>query len=137
VRDVIEKNHPQPYAAEKIEPKVALDGMRVRCHTLISHHALSTFALLNIAKGSERTSEDLQRARRRPAIGYFKSAAGDLQQTVSQETNPLADRPAPIETRRATTVNIPGRSKAPLTPVRRTPAGERPAWPASRPGTKA
>src|SRR5260221_7639523 len=41
VRNVIEENHPQPHAAEEIEPEVALDGMRESCSILIGHRALS------------------------------------------------------------------------------------------------
>src|ERR1700720_3945112 len=39
VRNVIEENHPQPYAAEQIEPEVTLNRKRERCDILICHTA--------------------------------------------------------------------------------------------------
>src|SRR6202043_3659460 len=39
VRNVIEEDHPQPDAAEQIEPEVTLDGMRERSDVLICHTA--------------------------------------------------------------------------------------------------
>jgi hypothetical protein len=38
---VIEENHPQPDAAEKIEPEITLDGMGERYFILVGHHAPS------------------------------------------------------------------------------------------------
>src|ERR1019366_5521156 len=83
VRDVIEENHPQPYAAEEIEPEVTLDGMRERRHILISHHALSILSCWVSAKGREATSEDLRKARRRLTINAPRFAINDLKETVS------------------------------------------------------
>ena len=37
VRNVIEEDHPQPHAAEQIEPEVTLDRNRNRCIILICH----------------------------------------------------------------------------------------------------
>ncbi len=39
VRNVIEEDHPQPHAAEEIEPEVALDDMQVRYRILMGYHA--------------------------------------------------------------------------------------------------
>ena len=39
VRNVIEENHPQPYAAEQIEPEVTLDDIRGRRNILLCHDA--------------------------------------------------------------------------------------------------
>src|SRR5258708_4346782 len=68
VRNVIEENHPQPHAAEQIEPEVALDGMRKSCSIVIGHRALSILScwvscLVGYrAKGREATSEELRKA---------------------------------------------------------------------------
>src|SRR5258708_36147034 len=53
VRNVIEEDHPQPDAAEEIEPKVALDHMRESEITLVGHHALP-FCRVGIAEKVER-----------------------------------------------------------------------------------
>ncbi len=67
VRNVIEENHPQPHAAEEIEPEVALDGVRERRPILIDHRALSILScwascLVGYrAKGRQATSEVLRK----------------------------------------------------------------------------
>ncbi|OIQ69027.1 hypothetical protein GALL_493750 [mine drainage metagenome] len=62
VRNVIEEDHPQPYAAEQIEPEVTFDGMRERYLILIGHHAIH-FVLLGIAtRVTETILEYLRRA---------------------------------------------------------------------------
>ena len=37
VRNVVEEDHPQPHAAEQVEPEVTLDRNRNRCVVLICH----------------------------------------------------------------------------------------------------
>jgi hypothetical protein len=41
MRDVIEEDHPLPYAAEEIKPQVTLGGTQERYITLICHDVLS------------------------------------------------------------------------------------------------
>jgi hypothetical protein len=48
---MVEENHPQPHAAEQIEPEVTLDDKRERRSILISHDA-RPIGSLAVASGS-------------------------------------------------------------------------------------
>jgi len=78
VRNVIEEDHPQPDAAEKIEPEVALDRTRERSLILIGHHAPPVCPVRNRVRGSHAALQDQQKLARRPGKTASRAAATAL-----------------------------------------------------------